>query len=258
MTKPSDKADLKEVVTFITEYTGISARLVKYIIKAYCTFILLKLYRGQTCSIPLVGHLYPKKYLERGGGTQSVAFTPSSRVEKFVYLNRHVDLEKVLESYKRFLENGRVKEEIDKFNRYSVELLELTVTDLKERAVIRSKANIDIVRNDLLRYLQREFPYELGWEHPITGNVYHYDRVAEKLKTYRMVDKEGYNLLYAVWLSLSDRAELREQLVLSEKQFEIQLRKVLDSVALLIMYPDLESEGLQTCYRVGLLGLETI
>jgi hypothetical protein len=256
----TERKSLEKSVAFVSRLTGMPKRLINYVIRAYCTYLLLELYQGRSCHVLYLGTLSPKKEREKREdwekGEKSVTYTPTSRIKKFVYLNRKPNVNSIVDSYKNYLKSGRIQKELEKFNTYSLDYLEDTSTGLKNRAYIKSQANVDMIRNSLLLYLQQKFPYDLDWCHPVTNNIYSHTRIADKLKMYRQVDVEGYNILYSVWLGISDRCELIGQIGLSEILFEKKLRQVMDSVVLLIVYSDLESEGLLSCYTSRLLGLE--
>lgn len=256
MSKAREKQSLNNAVAFISEFTGLPVRLVHYVIKAYSTYAVLELYQGKRHHIPLIGTLSPNRLDESKRKVGTITFKPTSRLQKFTYMTREVEVEEVIKEYQFYLQNGRLKEDLEKHKQRTISVLEESSLQMKNRGYMRTKAMIDVVRNDLLRYLQQEFPYEVDWCHPISSRVYAYTRISNKLKQYRQIDSIGYNLLYSVWVSLSERSEIRQDMGLSEKMFELKLRQVLDTLILLVVHSDIDSEGLSACYCMGLLGLE--
>lgn len=254
MSRQLEVKDFKKAVEFISKLSGFPATIVSFIIRAYSTFVLLELYQGHTIHLPLLGKLTPKK-----GRTANADFRPSNRLKRFLYLNKDVDLRSIIEGYKTYLQDPSKKEVLEKHHTYSHEVIKKTSINVKYKDLKRYLKQEDALRIHFLRYLQKEFIHELPWRHPYRKEeVYSHDRIKKKIIWYRSLDPDGYALLYSLWLGVGKRNTVLKELHLTPQEVEELIHEVLNSLLLLIIYPDLEPEGLEVMHRMGLLGISSV
>jgi hypothetical protein len=251
MSKALDKRCLEDSVDFIHDVTGLPRTIISLVIRAYFTFVMLQLSRGSQHGLFLVGILTP----EEGTKSNTVSFKPSQRLKKILYTHKEVDFAEVLNQYRDFIDRKKKKiyqAELERFGRYTYRN---AGAKLRSPNYVRRQMHIDAVRSDLLAYLQNELPYDLDWVHPTSEKVYSATHIANKVKMYRHIDPQGYDCLFAVWLSVKDRNMKLVREKLSLQEFEKRLGIVLDCLIILIVYDDLESEAAREYYQLGILNI---
>jgi len=112
----------------------------------------------------------------------------------------------------------------------------------KERLLQKNEellSNREKIRENFLTYLRSGFPYQLHWQHPLTGEVYEYKLIEAGVKSFRTHYPEQYKVLWAIWMSPDRwRSVCEAQGIRSAKQ-KRYLEYAVDHILLLLVHPEL-------------------
>ena len=104
----------------------------------------------------------------------------------------------------------------------------------EERAQARQQ-----IRENFLTYLRSGFPYQMHWQHPLTGKVYSYEEIERGVQSFRRFYPEQYRVLWAIWMSPDRWRVVCEAYGIPHNRQQRYLECAVDHIMLLLCHPDL-------------------
>lgn len=237
MKSEKKQVKLDSIVNQISNKCGLSKSMSKRVLQELIDFICLNLAsnKDNVIFLPRLGFFY----LEEVKDKYVVNYQSSSYIENL--LNSSFENTKDFkEELTAYVSEG-VKENLNGLSLSSPqEESKFKPGEVSLAPVSRPKNTPDKVRSSFLNYLQVEFVYGDSWEHPITKEVYDKEQIQKALSIYKNYAPSLYNALRFLWVSQYNRATIARHFNVSSSSIRRTWNKAIDSIILIILYPELD------------------
>jgi hypothetical protein len=128
-----------------------------------------------------------------------------------------------------------------------VETLKVSkVCDL-DREAINTSVCVKI-KKSLMKHLQGKFAHKIPWTHPVSGRVFTHEELEREIRAYRnYTTYENWRALWCLWIN-GDSRSVAASFNFSESTLKRRWDRSLDSILLLLHYPDLKPEEIEFDY----------
>jgi nucleoid DNA-binding protein len=223
--KESDKPDrvrLQHIQEHVEARLGLDKTDILKVLLATAELMVITLTQGKSFHWPNVGRFSVVKNSHR----DRILFSPASKLRLSVkYPSSKITTK---------LDQDPTKKKEQQEDKY--------LTRLQQQ---KTDPQSDIERN-LLIYLQTRFIWGKPWKHPVISKKFPALLVQEKLGILRQTDPKGYDAIFLLWMSLSGRKRQARQQGLTESQLEHLWRKSINKLLLLLLFPDLSADIIET------------
>lgn len=204
---------------------GLEPKLASKVVQSLREYFLVQLSSGEDLIIRGLG-----KFKLRAGNRRRIAYTASEEVYKLL-----TSLEKT----------GKMRVPVSDLEKIVVARLKQKTAKIEqETRFVLAKRDYSQVQTSLLLYLYRDFKYQLPWKHPATKVEYSHADIVKALLILKEFDPQGYLIVWIVWVSVKSRARLAKRLNLNYEQLYTKWLKAVDTLLLVIAYPQLTPTNL--------------
>lgn len=230
MTKEIEPAD--SVENYLQHKLGISQSLANAFLRAVTEFISLKLRRREQAILPYIGKIFLK-------------ITPKAKKMHFYpgqSLKNRINEELAKEStFLASLFALRAKRGIQQ-NKDNKEQIKKIEEELRTERKIQLKDQRDCLRYNLIYYLQRHYPHQASWEHPVTHKNYQWEDIHKALCLIKRSSGRDYRVLLTTLIRIDDRRYILKRWGLTKALYHKRLQQSLDAILMLLEFPEM-SQG---------------
>lgn len=204
---------------------GLEPKLARKVVQSLREYFLIQLSSGEDLIIRGLG-----KFKLRAGSRRRIVYTASEEVYKLL-----TSLEKT----------GKMRVPVSDLEKIVVARLKQKTAKIEqETSFVLAKRDYSQVQTSLLLYLYRDFKYQLPWKHPATRVEYSHADIIKALLILKEFDPQGYLIVWILWVSVKSRSRLAKRLSLNYEQLYTKWLKAVDTLLLVIAYPQLTPTNL--------------